>query len=146
MCHDSSRQNWHEWHKMVEYGLSLIIILSLQSFDKWIRPKKENIIDIVKKYISEHYGENVTLSEICEKYFYSVSYVSHKFKSSEGISFEQYLRQFRIKCAGEMLLSTALSVSEIAEACGYTSVRSFRKAFISITGDTPLAFRKKYNK
>ena len=106
--------------------------------------KKENILDIVENYVEMHYSENITLTEICNKHFYNVSYVSRKFKKVVGCTFEQYLRQVRIERAGEMLRATDMSVSDIAENCGYTSVRSFRKAFVFVTGKTPIEFKKTY--
>jgi AraC family transcriptional regulator len=54
------------------------------------------------------------------------------------------VRQLRIKRAGELLLSTTLSVGEIAERCGYASPRTFRKAFASVTGVSPIQFKKQY--
>ena len=146
ICHDSSRQNRHEWQRTVRYALSLILVLSLDSFDRYIRPKKDSIIDTVKEYVETHFAEDVTLTEICAKHFYSVPYVSHRFKEVCGCSFEQYVRQLRIKRAGELLLSTTLSVGEIAERCGYASPRTFRKAFVCVTGISPLAFKKNYQK
>jgi AraC-like DNA-binding protein len=144
VCYESSRINMHEWRKMVYHGLSLIMVISLQSFDKYIRVKKESIVDTVKKYVNQNYAHNITLSEICAKYFYSVPYVSHKFKKDCGCSFEQYLRQVRIQHACELLLKTGRSVDEIGESCGYTSVRSFRKAFREVTENTPIEFKNKY--
>jgi len=145
ICYESSRMNMHEWHKMVHHALSLIILVSLQSFDKYIRAKKDTIIDVVKKHVDAHFMENITLTEICARHFYSVPYVSHKFKEVLNCSFEQYLRQLRIKHACELLLRTVLSVGEIAEQCGYTSVRSFRKAFHCVVGQSPVEFRCQYN-
>ena len=128
--------------RIVKNSLSLIVMLSLQSMLDLNDEKKENIIDTVKDYINVHYAENITLTEICEKYFYNVSYVSRKFKEVNNCSFEQYLRSVRIERACEMLVSTSKSVFEIAESCGYSSTRSFRKAFSFITGKTPTKFRK----
>ncbi|MBQ9132304.1 MAG: helix-turn-helix transcriptional regulator [Clostridia bacterium] len=144
VCYDASRKNMHEWHKMVYHALSLIILISLQSFDKYLRSKKDTIIDVVKKHVDAHFAENVTLTEICAKYFYSLPYVSHKFKEVLNCSFEQYVRQLRIRHACELLLKSHLSVDEIAEGCGYTSVRSFRKAFHCVVGCSPLEFKAKY--
>ena len=146
ICYDSSRKHMQEWQNTVRHALSLIIIISLNSFDEQIRPQKENIMEIIRKYVEKHYTEDITLTEICAKHFYSLPYVSHKFKETFKCSFEQYVRQLRIHRACELLLSTQMSVSEIAEKCGYTSVRSFRKAFNCIVEKSPLEFRKSYNK
>ena len=145
LCHYSSREQWYEWNQIVKNALSLIVLLSLQSMiASTENKKKENILDIVKNYVEMHYAEDITLREICEKHFYNVSYISRKFKKTVGCTFEQYLRQIRIERAGEMLRATDMSVSDIADRCGYTSVRSFRKAFVFVTGKTPIEFKKIY--
>lgn len=145
LCHYSSREQWYEWNQIVKNALSLIVLLSLQSMiASTENKKKENILDIVKNYVELHYAEDITLREICEKHFYNVSYISRKFKKTVGCTFEQYLRQIRIERAGEMLRATDMSVSDIADRCGYTSVRSFRKAFVFVTGKTPIEFKKIY--
>ena len=144
LCQTSSRRHHREWHRTVHHALSLILLLSLQSLEDNDLSKKEGIIDTVKKYVDAHFTEDVTLTAICAKNFYSLPYVSHRFKEVCGCSFEQYLRELRIKRAGELLLTTVLSVGEIAERCGYTSSRSFRNAFVDVTGIPPTAFKKKY--
>ena len=146
MCHASSREHWQEWGQIVQSCLSLILIFSLRSMFSDEKSGRENIIEIVKNYVDSYYAENITLKAICERHFYNVSYVCRKFKKTLHCSFEQYLRQVRIKHAGELLLNTSLSVTEVAERCGYTSARAFRKSFALITGKTPLEFKKKYSK
>ena len=146
MCHTCSREHWEEWEQMVRNGLSLIVLYSMRSMVAGEKNTKENIIDVVKNYVDAYYAEDITLKEICDKHFYNVSYVCRKFKSTLHCSFEQYLRQIRIKHAKEMLLNTHLSVAEVGERSGYTSARTFRKAFALVTGETPLDFRKKYRK
>ena len=146
LCKNSSRKHMPEWHQAVHHALSLILLLSLQSLDRSAHPEEENIIDTVKGYVRSHLAEDMTLTDICAKNFYSLPYVSHRFKELCGCTFEQYVRQQRVKHAGELLLSTHMSVSEIAERCGYTSPRSFGKAFGIVTGISPTAFRKKYQK
>lgn len=144
LCYCSSKEQWYEWNQIVKNALSLIVLISLQyMIASNENKKKEDILDDIKKYVELHYNENITLTEICEKYFYILSYVSRKFKKVVGCTFEQYLRQFRIERAGELLCNTSLSVADIAENCGYTSVRGFRDAFVFVMGETPTEFRKK---
>lgn len=144
ICHTTSRQHYHAWQDAVRHALKLMLMQALYGLEEYTRPKKENIIDNVKWYIEAHYAEELTLTDICAKCFYSLPYVSARFKEVCGCTFEQYLRQLRIQRAGELLLTTALSVSEVAERCGYTSPRAFRRAFIDVTGVPPTTFKKNY--
>lgn len=146
LCHNASRRHYPAWECAVRHALSLILLQSLYSLDQGTSPRKTSIIDAVKAYVEEHYAEKLTLTEICAKHFYSVPYVSSRFKDLCGCSFEQFLRQVRVRHAGELLLSTTLSVGEIAEACGYTSSRAFRNAFSHVAGMAPLQFKRQYQK
>ncbi len=143
ICLDSSRRHRCEWQSTVRHALSLILVLTLQSLQADALPQKETIIDTVKKHVAAHFAENVTLTDICQKHFYSLPYVSHRFKEVCGCSFEQYVRQIRIKHAGELLLTTTLSMGEIAERCGYASARTFGRSFATVTGLSPLQFKRK---
>lgn len=146
LCHNASRRHYPAWECAVRHALSLILLQSLYSLDQGTSPRKTSIIDAVKAYVEEHYAEKLTLTEICAKHFYSVPYVSSRFKDLCGCSFEQFLRQVRVRHAGELLLSTTLSVGEIAEACGYTSSRAFRNAFSHVAGMAPQQFKRQYLK
>ena len=144
ICLDNSRRHRSEWERTVCHALSLILVLTLQSLQTDALPPKETIIDTVKKHVAAHFAESVTLTDICQRHFYSLPYVSHRFKEVCGCSFEQYVRQVRIQHAGKLLLTTALSVGEVAERCGYTSARTFGRSFAAVTGLSPLQFKKKY--
>lgn len=54
----------------------------------------------------------------------------------------RYLAEWRMLQASELLRTSELSITDIAERCGYHSEVAFRKAFKSITGATPGAIRK----
>lgn len=62
--------------------------------------------------------------------------------AKEGITFQDLLDQTRASLACEYLENTRLSVSEIAERCGFGDEANFRKAFTSWRGATPSAWRK----
>lgn len=67
---------------------------------------------------------------------------SKQFSELMGQSAMQYVGQWRMKLATQMLKEGQKSVTEIAELVGYSSEVSFRKAFKQITGQTPGEARK----
>jgi AraC-like DNA-binding protein len=56
----------------------------------------------------------------------------------------QYVTLWRMTSAQKMLRTTALSLQQIANSCGYESVTAFSKAFKRFTGQSPGEFRKVY--
>ncbi len=60
-----------------------------------------------------------------------------------GMGFGAFVNQYRIAYAEQLLLSTRLSVTEIAEACGFSTIRSFNREFLRSKTVSPSEFRKK---
>ena len=67
--------------------------------------------------------------------------LSHLFSSTEGITIEKYLILQRIEKAKELLVYGEMTLGEIAERLGYSSVQHLSQQFKKTTGLTPSAFR-----
>lgn len=65
-----------------------------------------------------------------------------KFKSMVGTTPMEYLAQWRILKAKELLVKTHKPISLVAEQVGYSSEVSFNRAFKRLVNTTPLVFRK----
>lgn len=94
------------------------------------------------RYISEHYNLPITVNKLAEIENYNVTYYNDWFKQQTGISPNLYLRHTRIDRAKELLAYTQFTVMEIAIMVGYSSNATFTRAFHSITGMTPKAYRE----
>lgn len=68
------------------------------------------------------------------------------FKQSTGMTPNDYLQRLRVKKAGELLTRTGRTITEIAQATGYSSSQYFCNVFRKYTGTTPLAFRERGRK
>ncbi|HOO28333.1 MAG TPA: response regulator [Lachnospiraceae bacterium] len=101
-------------------------------------------IRLAKQYVKQHFGEPVTLEEICEKTGFSVSYFSALFKKETGEGFLKYLTKVRMDEAKAMLRETDLPISEICENVGYTDRKHFTHTFRKATGLNPAEYRKIY--
>lgn len=93
------------------------------------------------RYIGEHYDLPITVNQLAEMERYNVTYYNDWFKQQTGCSPSLYLRHIRVNRAKELLLETSFSVMEIAVMVGYSSNSTFTRAFHSITGMTPKAYR-----
>lgn len=103
-----------------------------------------HIIFKIQAYIFEHYSEHITLTELAEKYYLSRHTLSIGFQKYVGISFKEYLISFRINEAKKLLISSDLSVEQIAENVGYLNINNFIKIFKKNESLTPLQYRIKY--
>lgn len=94
------------------------------------------------RYIAEHYDLPITVNQLAEMESYNVTYYNDWFKQQTGFSPSLYLRRIRIDKAKELLAETSFTVMDIAVMVGYSSNATFTRAFHSITGMTPKAFRE----
>ena len=97
----------------------------------------------VVDYVNLHYQQDVTAQSCAKQVYMSYSYFSRCFRQVMGTGFKEYLNNVRMNQAEKLLLSTHMSISEIAYACGYNQASYFILTYRNLKGVTPLAFRKK---
>lgn len=92
-------------------------------------------------YLSKNiYSPSLTVEELAKQGNVSEVYFRKIFKEVYGCSPKQYIIDLRIRQAKLLLLENSMSVTYIAEACGFASVYHFSRAFKSVTGLTPVEF------
>jgi AraC-like DNA-binding protein len=104
-------------------------------------PTHQKISEIVQ-YINERYPEPLPLTSVAEHFFISPYYLSRTFKEATGFTFIEYINSVRIKEAQKLLRESRLKVIHIAERVGFGSIAHFGRVFKSITGRSPLYYRK----
>ena len=98
----------------------------------------------VTRYICENFHQEITLSDVAKRAYMEETYFSKQFKKLTGFGFSEYVSQVRMQQATELLRNSKLSVSKIAELCGYSSGNYFGDAFRKQKGMSPTEYRKKY--
>lgn len=101
-------------------------------------------IRIIKRYIAEHYTEDISLSSAAELVSLSPVYLSRLFKKEEGINFLDYLNQYRIEVSKKLLQDMRYNVLEAARMSGFNNTRYFSKIFKKTVGITPSEYRKRH--
>lgn len=99
--------------------------------------KHKQIVDYMTNYIHEHYAEELTLAELCDKVFISRNHLSIIFKNFTGETFNNYVTRVRMEKARELLLERNMLVYEVAERVGYKNIPYFSTLFKKITGMNP---------
>ena len=97
-----------------------------------------------KRYLANHFSEQITLEEVSEQSGLSAPYFSTLFKKETGTGFAKYLMGLRIDAAKEMLRESNLSVAQICQRVGYNDVKHFTKVFEQTAGIRPAVYRKLY--
>ncbi len=94
------------------------------------------------KFMESHITENITMYEVAKQVNISPFYFQKGFSILCGYSIAEYIRNRRMALAGEELITSNVTVMELAMKYGYDSPDSFTKAFSRFHGSTPLAVRK----
>ena len=102
-----------------------------------------NMVDVAKKYIEEHYNENVSLDDLGSKLNLSPGYFSQFFKQQTGKTFIEYRTHIRMRKAGELLCQPEKTVTEVTFDVGYQSATHFIRTFKKYCGLSPSEFRHK---
>lgn len=103
------------------------------------------LTDSVQKtivYINKHFREDINLISCAKALSLSTDHLGRLIKKTTGIPFTEYLNMTRMKYATTLLLSTNLSVKEIAANSGYNSTEYFLYKFKSTFSTTPQKYRK----
>lgn len=83
----------------------------------------------ITEYISNNFDKDINIHSLAEHIHLSSSYISHYFKDTFKVSFNQYLTTFRILNAKYLLSATNLPITEIAFQCGFDSSTDFSRVF-----------------
>ena len=101
-------------------------------------------VEFVKKYVEEHYMNEIQLRDLAAVAHVSGSYLSVKFKKEVGCSFTEYLVWFRINKAKELFEHRFTSCKEVASMVGYADYTQFSKIFKKYTGKSPTEYVREY--
>lgn len=125
------------------------IQLELINMIKFMQTKLENtqesispVIIKLLDHIEKNYQKDLNLKEISDSLNINSIYLGQLFQKEIGILFSDYINNFRINKAKDLLVNTSLKASEIGELVGYSNKNYFYRKFKSIVGITPSEWRK----
>jgi len=104
------------------------------------RQRAERIFAITD-YIERNFKRKLLLSEIAQREKLSLSYLSHFFKDTMGITFQEYLNQTRFDYACMLLENTDRTILDISVSSGFSDVRYFNRMFYEHFGVSPSSCR-----
>lgn len=98
----------------------------------------------ILNYCNKHYTEPLSLDRLATELNVGKYHISHIFGKKLKISFPDYVNGLRINDAIRKLTAdTGCSITDIAYDCGFSSTRTFNRAFVKYTGISPREYREK---
>lgn len=98
-----------------------------------------NIIQYVKEHFKE---EDLSVSQIADKFQMNLSYISKQFKKQNGDGLYDYINKTRVDMAKRLLIEGNDSISNIARQVGFYNDNSFIRVFKKYQGITPGKFKE----
>ena len=97
-------------------------------------------VEYAVNYLQANY-HTAKINDVAQKIGINRSYLTSIFRQQMGISPQEYLMQYRMDKAREILLESDISIQEIALRVGYDNALTFSKIFKSYYGLSPAHYR-----
>lgn len=125
-------------------GKMLSLISKILMRDKNLTNKKSfiSVAESVVQYIHKNYAKKISVEDIAVALNFHQSHLNRCLKKVFNSSVYNYLLEYRLQKAMELIVYTNESVSAIAELVGFSESRGFSVAFKKYYGASPTDFRK----
>lgn len=136
-------------HQKVEANLSQVGDSKVMLFKEYLLKNemkvREKYVQEAIEYIDIHFAEEISIKDVSEQLKISESYLTRLFKTETGHTFIEYLTNYRIGKAIELLKDKSIKVYEVASMVGYSDSRYFSVLFKKYVGLTPSEFKDGLN-
>lgn len=99
-------------------------------------------VENVRYYLEHHYGDDISLTALSEKFHINAAYLSELYKSHYGQNLSDYLLHLRMEKAIKLLEEKELKIIDVAQLVGFSSSGYFSTVFKKYYGLSPIDFRK----
>ena len=99
----------------------------------------------VINYISENYNKNISLEDLAAISYMTTNSFCRYFKNRTGKTAFQFIREFRINKACQMLINGEKNISQICFDTGFNSLSSFNRVFKSLKQISATEYKSKYS-
>lgn len=102
------------------------------------------LISAVLCEIKDNFSRRISLESLARKLSVTPEYLSTLFSREMRRNFSQYIQQYRVDKAKELLEKEDHKVYEVAAMTGFSDVKYFCKVFKRVTGESPSQYQKKH--
>lgn len=120
----------------------LLLLIQLLQERHGSRLKLDRRVHAAKQFLDEHFSQPLSMSEVACVSHLSIRQLNDLFRHQVGMTPHQYLTELRMKEAWRLLEQSGLSVQQVADAVGYSSLSAFSDRFRGHFGKAPSHFRR----
>lgn len=104
-----------------------------------------SIMENIHEHLIQNIDKRITIEDLSKKYHINTTTIKKLFKSMYGTSVASHIKEHRIEKSAELLVTTSLSIAEIARAVGYENAGKFTAVFKNAYNVSPKEYRKKHS-
>lgn len=130
------------YNSIIEAYLTALFGKLLKFYDIKKSKTSNDTISKILQYCASHYKEAITVNSVAQNLHISRSSISHIFSSRLSINFCDYINSLRLVEAELLLKNKSYSITEISYLCGFSTIRTFNRAFLKRYGVSPSDYRK----
>ncbi|WP_391571342.1 AraC family transcriptional regulator [Cohnella sp.] len=134
--------SWARWQQQIHLQ-SLLKVLA-QEQDKLSQSPAALLAERVAVHLRTHYRSHLTNELLQREFNFHPVYIARCMKRAFGCSPLEYLTRYRIEQAKLLIISTTLSIEEIAWEIGFRHQTYFSNTFRKLESMSPSEFRKRY--
>ena len=120
----------------------LSLLASHLSANRLVSSSRQTLGYLIKQYVRKNLKKKITLSDISQRLHCSTVTLTENFRREFDMTIMQYVQEERMKLARELLSNTSLSITDIADRCGFPDVEYFSRCFKKKEGVSPSEWRK----
>ncbi|WP_347814325.1 response regulator [Alkalihalobacillus sp. LMS39] len=118
-------------------------VMDAQLLHLKLNDQSEKPVSKAMHYVNANVNKPFNLKDVAQHVHLNPSYFSALFKEQTNLTFSEYVTRIRIQKAKNLLLTSDLSIEEVAEAVGYSSAKYLIKIFREYEGVTPSKYKRK---
>lgn len=107
-------------------------------------PDARRVVETVKKYIWEHFDDELSIQALAKQVYISADYLYRIFKKYENTTPVEYMTSSKMLYAAELLKNPDMSISHAAVLSGYSNYCYFSRVFKKYYGMTPSQYQREY--
>ncbi len=139
------------WSLHAKFYLGQFLLLTNQlymeqygSIGSMVHSQHADLVYRISSFIEKYYFEDLSTEDIVKQFGVSKTQLYYIFKEVRGTTVSEYIVEYRITRAKDLLINSTHSVEQISQETGYGNLSSFSRDFKTKTGCSPLQYRKKY--
>lgn len=136
------------WQKIKILELLLVLSQMEVSREKHLTEYRAEQLEIIRQIhdqLTDHLEQRFSIESLSKQYLMNPTTLKNLFKAVYGTSLATHIREHRMKCAAQMLRTSDLSISDIAQKVGYDSQSRFSSVFKEQYHMLPKEYRRNHS-